>query len=224
MFTQGFKEGGDLSTTLEEIDGVVSVRAFHLLLQYLYTGRVNFCETTPEEGVTIAIEFARLADMCGVVGMESFAADHVKTMVLQYRKDPITSPIASHSRDQYSDNQNNNTESPTLDRLQPSKPPHFPTIAHIHAITCLPKGHRVRSMIARAIVERYFNSDLAELESEMAQLPGFAEDLLKAVSMVVSSIADEYASGQDWRISFIDPLSGERTTLKSFNREDADAW
>jgi hypothetical protein len=42
---------------LTEIDGVVSIRSFELLVQWLYLGRVIFGELTPEEAITATIEF-----------------------------------------------------------------------------------------------------------------------------------------------------------------------
>jgi len=60
-FEGTFQEGEQQSTTSTEMDGVVSIRSFELLLQWLYLGRVNFGELTPEEAVTATIEFVRLA-------------------------------------------------------------------------------------------------------------------------------------------------------------------
>lgn len=78
MFEGPFKEGGEQSTTLEEMDGVVSTQSFQMLVQWVCLGRVVFGESTPEEAITTAIEFARLADMCHITGMESLMAEHIK--------------------------------------------------------------------------------------------------------------------------------------------------
>lgn len=63
------------------MDSVVSICSFKLLLQWLYLGRVNFGKLTPEEAVTATIEFARLADMCGVTSIESLMAKRIKTII-----------------------------------------------------------------------------------------------------------------------------------------------
>ncbi len=46
-----------------------------MLVQLVCLGRVVFGESTPEEAITTAIEFARLADMCGITGKESLMGD-----------------------------------------------------------------------------------------------------------------------------------------------------
>ena len=68
-FEGAFMEGEEQSTTLEEIDGVVSTQSFQMLMQWVCLGRVVFGKSAPEQAITTAIEFARLTDMCGVTGM-----------------------------------------------------------------------------------------------------------------------------------------------------------
>ena len=41
-----------------------------------------FGESVPEDAITMAIEFARLADMCRITGMESLIAEHIKAITL----------------------------------------------------------------------------------------------------------------------------------------------
>jgi hypothetical protein len=67
---------------VEEIDGVVSTQSFQMLVQWVCLGRVVFGGSAPEEAITTAIEFTRLADMCGVTGMESLIAEHIKAIIL----------------------------------------------------------------------------------------------------------------------------------------------
>jgi hypothetical protein len=67
---------------LTEIDGVVSERSFKLLVQWLYLGRVIFSASTPEDSVSATLEFVRFADMCGVTGMESQMAEHIKAIIV----------------------------------------------------------------------------------------------------------------------------------------------
>lgn len=82
MFEGRFKEGEEQSTTLEEIYGVVTPRSFKMLVQWVCLGPVVFGECAPEVAITTAIEFARLADMCGITGMESLMAEHIKAIIL----------------------------------------------------------------------------------------------------------------------------------------------
>lgn len=83
-FEGSFKEGEEQSTALEEDDGVVSTQSFQMLAQWVILGRIEFGEFAPEEAISRAIEFARLADMCGVTGMESLIAEHIKAIILAY--------------------------------------------------------------------------------------------------------------------------------------------
>ena len=55
-FEGQFQEGEQQSTTLVEIDGVVSARSFKLLVQWVYLGRVIFGELAPGEAITATIE------------------------------------------------------------------------------------------------------------------------------------------------------------------------
>jgi hypothetical protein len=66
---------------LTEEEGVVSIQSLEMLMQWLYHGRIGFGTLAPEETITAAIEFVRFADMCGVTGMESLIAEHVRTVI-----------------------------------------------------------------------------------------------------------------------------------------------
>ena len=81
-FNGKFKEDEDQSTILEEVDGVVTIRSFQMLVQWLYSHRVVFGDSSPEETITLILEFVRLADMCEVTGMESLMAEQVKGLIL----------------------------------------------------------------------------------------------------------------------------------------------
>jgi hypothetical protein len=82
MFEGRFQEGEQQSTTLEEIEGVVSVQSFEMIIQWLYLGRVSFGEFTPEDAIAATVELLRFADMCGITGMEHDMVDRIKTILL----------------------------------------------------------------------------------------------------------------------------------------------
>jgi len=63
MFEGTFREGEEQSTTLEEMNGVVTPRSFQILVQWVCLSRVVFRKCAPDVSITTAIEFARLADM-----------------------------------------------------------------------------------------------------------------------------------------------------------------
>ncbi|KAI9743645.1 MAG: hypothetical protein M1818_002961 [Claussenomyces sp. TS43310] len=77
----GFEEGVEQSMTLTEEEGVVSTESFEKLVQWLYLDRVGFNDASPEEEVTATIEFVRLADMCGVTGMEKRMAERIIAII-----------------------------------------------------------------------------------------------------------------------------------------------
>lgn len=77
MFEGEFSEGQQQTATLEELEGVVSVRSLEALLQWLYLRKVKFNLEDPGDQLSAAIEFARLADMRNITGMESQPAQYI---------------------------------------------------------------------------------------------------------------------------------------------------
>ncbi|KAH7378139.1 hypothetical protein BKA64DRAFT_250384 [Cadophora sp. MPI-SDFR-AT-0126] len=99
MFQEsGFQEGAELSTTMEEIDGVVSTRSFEMLVQWLCQNRIVFGDLPPAEMIAASIEFARLADMVGLTGVVSMTAEHIRQVILANRpaQDNVYPCVASH--------------------------------------------------------------------------------------------------------------------------------
>ncbi|KAJ5937051.1 hypothetical protein N7466_003501 [Penicillium verhagenii] len=82
MFEGKFQEGRQQTATLQEMSGVVSVRSFESLIQWLYLGIVKFDYNGPEDGISAAIELVRLADMCNITGMECSMAQHIKDILV----------------------------------------------------------------------------------------------------------------------------------------------
>jgi hypothetical protein len=63
-------------------DGVVSVRSFKMLEQWLYLGRAIFSELASEEAITSTIEFVRFVGMCGVTGLDTLMAERMKAIII----------------------------------------------------------------------------------------------------------------------------------------------
>jgi hypothetical protein len=83
MFEEAhFIESAKLSTTLEEIDRFVSSQSFEMLLQWVCQNRLVFGDLPPAEATTASIEFARLANMCNIAGMDSLMAKQIKQIIL----------------------------------------------------------------------------------------------------------------------------------------------
>jgi hypothetical protein len=189
VFKGAFREGEEQSVTLEEIDGVVTPRSVQMLLQWVCLGRLVFAEEAPDVAITAAVESARLADMCGLTGMESFITEHIKAIILTNRVPP-------DSRwDKWREPDTN-----TRCCL---------TSQHISSAVALPEGHPVRAMLAAAAVEGCLRLHYYPFESEASKIPGFAADLLNAVRATMESVAIEYNM-----VTFEDPISGVKLQLK----------
>jgi hypothetical protein len=91
---------------------------------------------TLEEAISATIEFVRLADMCGVTGMESLMAERIKAIII--------ASVAPSS--------NKFTKTRELDTNT-----HCLTSWHITSAANLPGGHPVRSTLAMAAVEDMFD-------------------------------------------------------------------
>jgi len=172
---------------LEEIDGVVSTQSFQILVQWICLGRVVFGELAPEEAITTAIEFARLADMCGVTCMESLVAEHIKAIM-------VANPAPE--------------DSSFFMRRHPDTNTYCLTSQHIISAVALPEGHSVRGVLAAAAVEGYLRADNCKFLKETLEVPDFSVDLLKVVRATLGSVKYE-----EYKTTFEDPISGNRLKL-----------
>lgn len=180
MFEGDFQEGVSQTATMDEMEGAVSVSSFELLVQWLYIGRVTFKETSEEKKISSVIEFARIADMCRVTGMESSMAEQIRVIIKDAKN--ITSN-ADWRRD------------PGLNtRWIGSK--------HIKWASSLPRLHPIRRVLAEAAVEGYFRSEgVHKFHTETREVPEFAADLLDAVRDVLKRLK-EYG-----HLTFMDPIT-----------------
>lgn len=166
MFTGSFKEGEEQTATLELIDGVVSVPTFEMLVQWLCIGRIVFKEYTLEQftrenSITADIELSRLADMCGIIGIEAQAAAHIRGVILAL---------------------------PYSQSICPGKNTYYITSAHIISAAHLPHGHAVRQVLAKASVEGYLRLQNHKFFEEAQCVASFSADLLIAVANTMKSI------------------------------------
>ncbi|CZR58822.1 uncharacterized protein PAC_08714 [Phialocephala subalpina] len=188
-FEGGFQEGEEHSTTLTEIDGVVSTRSFELLVQWLYIGRVIFGELAPAEAITATIEFVRIADICQVTEMESLMAECIKAIIIANPgPNTTTRPGPSESNNTY-----------------------CLTSEHITSAADLPDGHLVRRILAAAAVEGYLLYENHKFLKEMEEVHSFSVDLLKAVKATLETLSTSY-SGRS--VFFKDPLRGVTVLLR----------
>lgn len=163
MFEKGFSEKGATSVTLEPIDGVVSERSLEALFQWLYTRRVYIDISDKVLRVSAIIEFARLADICGVTGMEEELAGVIETLV---------------------DGQVDIIDEET-DALAASKYTECLVNAHIASAAKLPTGHAVRCLLTRAAADEF----LGTLSPVLAKgIPELAADLLEQIGIALGGI------------------------------------
>lgn len=185
MFNGAFKEGEEQSVALEEIEGVVSVRGFQLLLQWLYLGRIIFDKEDPEDKISAIVELARFADMLGVSNMESPLAETIRTIILKGSED---------LQWEYGSNAN----------------VHYINSQHIDAATRLPIGHKLRLIFAQAAVESFVNSNDFKFSDDVREKTDFAADILQELMSTLATYKHiQYTS------EVTDPFSGKRITLRS---------
>jgi hypothetical protein len=166
---------------------VVSTQSFQMLVQWICLGRVVFGELAPGEAITTAIEFARLADMCGVTGMESLIAENIKAIILA---NPAPADWEFYSG------------------RTPDTSTHCLTSQHISSAVALPERHSVRGILAAASVEGYLRDNKCKLLKETLEIPDFSVDLLRAMRATLESLTYE-----EYKIIFKDPISGKKLKL-----------
>jgi hypothetical protein len=192
MFNGGFKEGKEDIAKLDEIEGVVSVRSFELLIQCIYTGRVIVEKTTLAEEIEAIVEFARLADFCQVEGMEKLLAERIKALI-------GTETDLTWNWDRSPDN---NTT--------------YITSRAILSASFLPDAHAVRNILAAASVEGYLRSNEHKFHKEARSIHSFAVDLLKELKLTLGTLTGDRNIG----VYFEDPISGESVSLGQTSRND----
>ncbi|KFX85970.1 hypothetical protein V490_09295 [Pseudogymnoascus sp. VKM F-3557] len=185
MFNGNFKEGEEQSATLEEIDGVVSARSFQMLAQWVCLGRVVLGALPAGESITSAIEFARLADMCGVTGIESLMEEVIRSTIID---NPGPYDLVARTTNRHT---------------------HYITLDHIISAAFLPDGHPVRNVLALATVEGYLNWDNHKFSNGSSKIPSFSTDLLFAVKTTLNSMRHG-----NFGVTFTEPISGEKLALE----------
>jgi hypothetical protein len=188
MFNGGFKEGKEDIAKLDELEGVVSVRNFELLIQCIYTGRVIIEKKTLAEEIEAIVEFARLADFCQVEGVEKLLAERLKALI-----GPKTDLIRDRSPD-------NNTK--------------YITSRAILWASFLPDDHAVRNILAAASFKGYLLSNEHKFQKETQSIHNFAVDLLKEVKLALGTLIGDSRYG----VYCEDPISGGCFKLSTLDK------
>ncbi|RAO67375.1 uncharacterized protein BHQ10_003387 [Talaromyces amestolkiae] len=186
MFEGGFKEGQQLQTILEDMEGVVSVQSLEAFLQWLYLRDINFDLDEPEYQISATIELARFADMCSVTGIETHIAQYLKR-ILVTNPNPYTVAYGEKI----------NT--------------YCVTTHHIILATFLPRGHAVRQILAAAAVERTLLCEDDKVFLETQEHPSFRADLLEEVRRTLKGLSFGLSVA-----TYEDPLDGKEKKLYKF--------
>ncbi|KAJ5133723.1 hypothetical protein N7448_001254 [Penicillium atrosanguineum] len=155
MFDGKFFEGKTNGATLKVIEGVLSLRSFEMLLQWLYIGNITYYSEDAGARISALIELARLADMCAVHALEAATAKFIKDLIL------TTSDLA---RVGHKKNPNANTYALSSHNIQ--------------SATELPQGHEVRAVLAGASFEGYLLSKNHKFHALILENPQFRRDLI----------------------------------------------
>ncbi|CAG8177605.1 unnamed protein product, partial [Penicillium salamii] len=188
MFEGNFAEGEQQVATLEEVEGVVSVRSFEALIQWIYLRKVQFDSKGPEDQISATIELVRLADMCSITGMETQMAQYIKD-ILVANPDPRCDDLFLRPID-------TNT--------------YCITRQHITWATSLPPGHSVRRILAAASVEGYLRDENYKFVQLTQEHPTFGSDLLQEVRSTIGQLQSTQRKS-----TFEDPISGVRMSINS---------
>ncbi|KAJ5897494.1 hypothetical protein N7504_007782 [Penicillium tannophilum] len=183
MFKGKFNETTKNAVTIQEIEGVVSVHSFSMLIEWIYLGRINDVRAQTEAKISALIEFARFADMC-MVSQELF--DLIRDSL---------SWVIRYSRC-------NTVQNHYYSRL------HYVTKEHIGSAMRLPLGNPVRNLIVEACVRDFLRPTNFKFEKEIREIDNFAADLLCTVQNTLKDAT--YANGA---INYNDPLDSSRGTL-----------
>jgi hypothetical protein len=184
MFDGAFLEGKEDIANLDELEGVVSVRSFKLLIQWLYVGRVIAGKATPGEEIETMVEFARLADFCQVDGLEELVAERIKALILE---NPAPRDYS------FAESRHPDTNTYCI------------TSQAILWGSFLPDDHAVRKILAMAVVEGYLRSSKKhKFAKEAREVLNFANDVMDAVKVALGTLK----SGEYGLVQFNDPITG----------------
>jgi hypothetical protein len=194
MFNGDFKEGQENTAHLDLFEGVVSIRSFELLIQWMYVEQVIVAKVTPSEQIEALVEFARLADFCQVQGVEDLLAERIKAVM-----SAGTQPAPK------------NGWSAIANYRPPDTNTYRITSRAVRWASALAQGHAVRKMLATAAVEGFLRGieHNHRFFKEIQEITGFGADVLNAVESCLSTLRVS-----DTRtIQFTDPISGENLGL-----------
>jgi hypothetical protein len=178
---------------LEDIEGVVSEQSLEALVQWLYMGKVKFSSKViedPARHISAIIEFVRIADKCGVTGMDYPMGQELEDILL-------ANPAPLGDRGQY-----------TFDHSTCLVLPE-----HIVSAERLPNGHHLRRVLAKASVIGFLrDSKRHKFASEVNSCPKFAGDVLKEVAKTLGTVRL-----RSRHPVFKDPMTGEEFVLNEGN-------
>lgn len=118
---------------------------------------LRFGDLPPAEIIAASIEFARLADIVDLKGIESMMAEHIRQVVLANRPDPLQSVFQD----------------------LPDKYAYYLRLEHIRSAVLLLKGHPVQKMLVSAVVKGYLLYNYSKSFQEAQGLPDLQSTFLE---------------------------------------------
>ncbi|CAG7950632.1 unnamed protein product [Penicillium salamii] len=164
MFEGNFQESHTLTTELEEMKDIVSVRSVEALIMWLYLRTVRFDITDNTECISAALELARLADMYKIVKVETKVAQYIKGKLLK-------SPVSDWGRVFDHNTRWINSE-------------------HITSVNALPFGHPARKVLASATVRGILSDSLDEVSKAIEANPLFGADIFQELRPALTQMRD----------------------------------
>jgi hypothetical protein len=141
-FEGNLQEAQNQTLSLTEMDDVFSTKVFETLIQWLYIGQICFeppilirLIVEKQKAITSIVEFLRIADMCGVNGMELDMAHQISCIITSILPDDLTNGALG-------------------DEMNPLVTPH-----HTGVTLLLPDHHPVRELVVNEAIEEYIRSD-----------------------------------------------------------------
>lgn len=189
MFQEGrWKEGREQKAILHEEEGILSVDSFEALVQWLYVRQIGLKSKTRRAEILAVIEFVRLADMCGIDGMD-LIAEHVRGIIQRINPTSTLQPPRRHRA--------------VLNARFLSE-----------CASLLPPGHAVRRVFAQALASAYLKSQKLIFAGELEKYPSLSTDVFKEVIAAVKSL--HVTDGRESCAYLTDPFSRTDCKLSQF--------
>jgi len=208
MFNGRFKEGQEEVAVMKEIEGVVSVGSFKLLIEWQYRGTIVLppkCLSV-KQTITQILDFTRLCNMVDVEETGPAMAKYLKAIMVSSTETLFAFHHAGHDKQDHA-------AISCIFYNNPGVLTNCLSSEHIVSAPQLPQGHAVRNLFATAAVEGALRQKQPKFWEEMLTVPNFAVDVLLATRMALRNTSITRAPNGLLVTTFKDPFTGDRVQL-----------